>query len=117
MTLGILTFSGYPRICSQLSSPTPISIVDFAPRTNIFIASRSDGRARRDRLCNAERDAGGRHDAGPQTRLRVGGSFKRRGRGQTPATRADGPSACPGDSSPERGHVSESDAPGTWSKL
>ena len=30
--------------------------------------------------------------------------------GQTPATRADGPSACPGDSSFERGSVSASDA-------
>ena len=36
--------------------------------------------------------------------------------GQTPATRADGPSACPGDSSHERGSVSASDAPGTRSR-
>ena len=33
------------------------------------------------------------------------------GQGQTPATRADGPSACPGDSSHERGRVSASDNP------
>ena len=33
------------------------------------------------------------------------------GRGQTPATRADGPSACPGDSSHERGRVGASDNP------
>ena len=33
------------------------------------------------------------------------------GQGQTPARRADGPSACPGDSSHERGRVSASDNP------
>ncbi len=33
------------------------------------------------------------------------------GQGQTPATRADGPSACPGDSSHERGRVGASDNP------
>ena len=33
------------------------------------------------------------------------------GRGQTPAQRADGPSACPGDSSHERGRVGASDNP------
>ena len=33
------------------------------------------------------------------------------GRGQTPARRADGPSACPGDSSHERGRVGASDNP------
>ena len=37
-------------------------------------------------------------------------------KGQTPATRADGSSACPGDSSHERGSVSASDAPGTRSR-
>src|SRR5262245_51252954 len=89
----------------------PVFVVDFPPRTNIFVPSRSDGRARRERLRDVERDAGGRHDAAPWTPTIW--KYGQRGRGQTPVTRADGPSACPGDSSHERASVGASDAPGT----
>ena len=57
-----------------------------------------------------QRDADGRYDAGPCTRSEDRRSLES-GQGQTPATRADGPSACPGDSSHERARVGASDNP------
>ena len=65
----------------------------------------------------AARNGGGRWPPRCRTLLPPSGSLiPRVDKGQTPATRADGSSACPGDSSHERGSVSASDAPGTRSR-
>ena len=84
-------------------------IFDFIPSRNILSLSRSvKGRAA-SVFVAWQRDAVVRHDAGLRTPR--GLRFLKADGAHTPATRADGPSACPGDSSHERGASAVSDKP------
>ena len=108
MTLEMLGFPNYPPFCSHLSPNCSAFVLDLPPRMIIVIPSRSgEGRVAivfetrsGMRMAATMPDPGRSEDRRPEN-----------GQGQTPATRADGPSACPGDSSHERGRVGASDNP------
>ena len=87
-------------ICLQRLTP-------FFPRTITHPSRSAKGRVAS--VIVTWSGCGGRYDAGPRDCV---GSRKRsaRLRGMTPATRADGPSACPGNSLHERGSVGRNDA-------
>ena len=88
--------------------------IDLGPSRNILCLSRSVMGRAASVFVAWQRDAVVRHDAGLQARTGI--TILENAWAHTPVTRADGPSACPGDSSHERGASAQATTPGTWSK-
>ena len=92
----------------------PVLFLTFVTGLNIIVAVPYRYGARSDRLRGVERDAEVRKLCWAADVLRV--DLPKRRTGQTPAEGADGSSACPGDSSHERGAGAQAPNPGTSSK-